>query len=229
MKANDEAILLSRIAYSETSLIVKFYTKKNGLQTYLFQGGKKKAAYLGPLTICDIEYFGRPESDLLKISKCEIKEVCHDISINVFKNSLAFFIAELLSKIIHQSEADEKLYNFLKNQINELNVSTQVAEFSNMFLIKLWNYLGITPSVESEIANDLNFMDGEFVKVYVEIDPLHKSAIEYIVSRLNEVELKANIEIRRKAFELIMEYYQVQISGIGKLKSLIVFKEVFNP
>ena len=68
MKSTDKAILLNRINYSESSLIITYYTLNNGIQKFLFQGGKKKANNLFPLSISEITYYNRPDSSLGKVT-----------------------------------------------------------------------------------------------------------------------------------------------------------------
>ena len=40
MKTSDKGFLLHRISYSESSLILVFYTQKQGLAKFIFKGGK---------------------------------------------------------------------------------------------------------------------------------------------------------------------------------------------
>ena len=42
MKQTDIGILIYRKNYSESSLILTFFTEKGGLTTYIFKGAKKK-------------------------------------------------------------------------------------------------------------------------------------------------------------------------------------------
>lgn len=48
MKTKDQAILLRKINYSETSLILTLLCRQSGLRTFIFQGGKKKTREYTP-------------------------------------------------------------------------------------------------------------------------------------------------------------------------------------
>ena len=62
MLVNTEAIILGYINYSETSIILKSYTKEFGSKSFIIRGirsKKRKKITLGqiqPLTILDIEF-----------------------------------------------------------------------------------------------------------------------------------------------------------------------------
>ena len=70
MKFQDRGIVLSRSAYSETSLIVTLFTESFGVQTFLFQGAKKKKGLvLFPLATVDITYYRRSDSQMGKLTE----------------------------------------------------------------------------------------------------------------------------------------------------------------
>jgi len=64
LKQSAKALFLHKISYSESSLITVFYTREFGLQHFLFQGGKKKAAALYPCALCELTFYKRPDSML---------------------------------------------------------------------------------------------------------------------------------------------------------------------
>ena len=119
MKSTDQAILLNRISYSETSLILTFYTLANGIQKFIFQGGKKKAHQLFPLAISEITFYKRPDSDLGKLTVVESSRILNEVLFNPLKSSVAFFIAEVLQKCLKTEEAEDHLFLFLEEKIQE--------------------------------------------------------------------------------------------------------------
>jgi DNA repair protein RecO (recombination protein O) len=68
MKKTDSGILLKRIPYSETSLVLTIFTLLEGKKSFLFQGAKKKKGnVLLPLSPIELTYFQRDDSQLAKI------------------------------------------------------------------------------------------------------------------------------------------------------------------
>lgn len=63
-------ILLKRFNYSETSLILHFFTLEDGFQAYIFRGGKKKKGnILQPLSLVEITSYHRKGDELKKITE----------------------------------------------------------------------------------------------------------------------------------------------------------------
>ena len=64
MKAKELGLLLDKQAYSESSMILHFYTLERGFQSFIFKGALKKRKALNQMGLYEINYFKRPESDL---------------------------------------------------------------------------------------------------------------------------------------------------------------------
>ena len=78
MLVSTEAIVLSYLKYSETSIIVKCFTQSDGLKSYLIKGvrsAKKKKINIGffqPLTILEIDANHRNQGSLESIRSAKI-------------------------------------------------------------------------------------------------------------------------------------------------------------
>ncbi|MFM7643772.1 MAG: recombination protein O N-terminal domain-containing protein, partial [Sphingomonadales bacterium] len=62
MTSKDLGILLDKTAYSESSLVLHFYTLDKGYQSFLFKGALKKRKALNQLGLYELSFFRRPES-----------------------------------------------------------------------------------------------------------------------------------------------------------------------
>ena len=92
--SSTEGIVLHKVNYSETSLILKVFTLQNGLQSFIFQGAKrkgKKGNLISPLSIIQINYFQRQDSDLAKISEIESEISYKTIPFDPIKSGIVFF------------------------------------------------------------------------------------------------------------------------------------------
>ena len=87
MLANTEAIILGYINYSESSIILRAYTKDFGYKSFIIRGirtKKKKKITLGqlqPLTILDIEFNNLKNNNLSSLKS--IKLIILNISIHI--------------------------------------------------------------------------------------------------------------------------------------------------
>ena len=64
MKQAEKGIVLSRTSYSESSLILKIITEHSGLQSFIFQGAKKKRVPFFPLQLIEFEAYKRADSQI---------------------------------------------------------------------------------------------------------------------------------------------------------------------
>jgi DNA repair protein RecO (recombination protein O) len=233
MKKTDQAILLHRLTYSESSLILTFYTSQNGLQKFIFQGGKKKAHQLFPLSLSEITYYKRPDSDLGKLVAVESHRLLSNILFDPIKSSLAFFLAEILQKCLKTEEEEAPLFQFLETEILSVEQGTDLKNFPITFLLQFSHYLGIYPH---QTGNDPRFFDavegcmlsfepqrgaiyyeGEAVALLVQL--MHSS----VPNENGFLHTKQN---RQKALEILVHYYQLHIPQFNELKSLDIIREI---
>ena len=105
-------IILHTVKYSETSLIVKIYTRDFGLQSYMVTGvrskkSKNKASLFQPLALVELEVSNTNKGSLQRISEINILHPYSDIPYNIVKSSIAIFLNEILYKAIKEEHADE--------------------------------------------------------------------------------------------------------------------------
>ena len=125
MLVSTESISLNYVKYSETSIIVKCYTKSDGIKSYLLKGirsPKKKSLNIGlfqPLTILEIDANHKNRGNLEIIRSAKIGRAYKTIHLDVYKNSMVLFLSEILSKTIKEEEANieffSKTFAFFRN------------------------------------------------------------------------------------------------------------------
>src|SRR4051812_25488846 len=96
-------IILHTVKYSETSLIVKIYTRNYGLQSYIISGtrskkSKNKASLFQPLTLVDLIVSNSAKEGLHRISEINILHSYNAIPYQIIKSSISVFINEILYK-----------------------------------------------------------------------------------------------------------------------------------
>ena len=152
MLHSTRGIFLHKINYSESSLIVKIYTEKFGLQSYMLKGAKRKKKQntvniLQHLALLDMEVYHRPKSNLQKIKEYKLHKPFQSIPYRIQKSTLALFINELIMKTIGGEEAAPELFGFLYDEIDLLDrTDGSVADFHLNFMAKYSSLLGFSPS-----------------------------------------------------------------------------------
>jgi len=227
MKSTDEGILLHRLSYSETSVITTFLTKNGGIKKFLFKGGKKKSAQLFPLSISELTYYGRQDSELLSLTKLESIQN-QTFQFSPLRSSVAYFIAELLLKCVKNEEKDENLYDYVSSTAGKLSNAESVSNLPVEVLLDLIVLLGIKPLV-SEIGDTFNLTSGTIgAPIANEHIQSNGSHIAYIRSKLEDPEVHLQIDGQQRELitELLIDYLKIHIGGFRGLDSYEIVKEV---
>jgi len=235
MKTIDKAIVLSRLPYSETSLIVNLFTLESGLQTFLFQGAKKKKGLiLFPLELVEITYYKRNDSSLMKLTEMESIAPLHHILDNPLKSSVAFFVSELILICLQDNHQDKKLFRFLSDEIQWLNMSEELSNYLIWFLAQVSRLEGFQPEIKHNPPRYFELQEGKFTNelpflpAYLEEPWLHWLADSLEYSKQDFLSLSIPKEERVKLIDAWLEYYQFHVSGMRKMKSLEVIRTVFS-
>lgn len=229
MKATDIGIFLHRITYSETSLIVTFYTKLSGLRKFIFKGGKKKAHSLFPMSIGELSFYERKESDLLLLTSVD-PATTHQFQFDPVKSTIAFFLAEVVRKCVHQGEPDEMIYHFVTDQIARLEQTDEHQYYPIHFLIDFSEILGIQPFVQDREAAFFNLDDGTFESYSkVELRSANGEEAALIKHRILGIPSgNHSKEVREKALEIMLDYYRIHIPNFDAIDSYEIVKEILH-
>jgi DNA repair protein RecO (recombination protein O) len=237
VKDNDQGILLHKINYSESSLILHLFCRKYGMRKFLFQGGKKKHGnILVPLAIVEIEFYVRLDSELAKLTSCASEIVLNQITQNPYKSAVAFFVAELLQRTLKEDvQVEEDFFLFLAAEIHELELAPFQANYPVWFLLEFMRWQGIEPKWLASDAQFFYFHEGQLTASPMSL--LHADATGNTVGLLNELAqlgkdkclaFPLNGVMRNQLIRLLLRYINVHFTGLGFPKSLDVLEETFR-
>lgn len=230
MKSTDKGIFLQRTAFSESSLIVTFLTEKNGLQKFVFRGGKKKAHNIFPLSISELTFYGRKESELLNLTQVEAVQA-QTFQFDPVKGTLAFFMAETLRKCLPFGQEDKDFFNFVEESINNLEKRTSLSLFPLEFLVQCSDALGFMPLCDDPEASVLNLDSGVFQLTRSNSERTQSGpAVDLIRSIVNgePIELSGGKKEREEALEIMLLYFSIHIPRFDKLESYEIVREVLR-
>lgn len=119
-------IVLDHVRYSETSIIVHIYTELFGRQSYMVNGVRKakskgKAVFLQPLTLLRLEVSHHERKGVHRIRDFRTEYPFSSLPFDQTKRSIAFFLTEVLSKVLREEEADPGLFEFVYGAIEVLD------------------------------------------------------------------------------------------------------------
>ena len=153
MDDKTEGIVLQSVRYGDTSLIVKVFTRKQGLKSYMLKdafnrSSKNRAALFQNLNVINYVEEKKKKSGTLNYLN----------------------VSELLSKTITEQEQNEGLFDFIVSSLQWLDLVEQdYASFPLFFTLELTRHLGFYPKANHQAGFCFDMMEGTFAHDY----PLH--------------------------------------------------------
>ena len=239
MLVSTEAIALSSIKYSETSIIVKCFTLSDGVKSYLIKGirsQKKSVLNIGlfqPLTIIEIDAFHRNTAKLESIRSAKIVSPYKTIPFNVIKNTLVLFLSEILSKSIREEEKNAPLYGFIRESMIWLDSNSKYVNFHIHFLIKFFKYLGISPDQSNIHLPEFDMINGCFCnnskKGNYNTGKVIKHFKEFLGTNFDGYGTTIDSSVQRKELlEFLIKYMQIHLEDFRRPQSLNIMYDLFK-
>jgi DNA repair protein RecO (recombination protein O) len=228
LKQIDHGILIHKLTYSESSLILSFYTQQNGIQKFIFQGGKKKGTAIYPLSLLELTYYRRPDSELGKLTGVSASESIQHIPFHPVRSAIAFFIADVVRQCLKTEQDDEALYQFLKEKILELDTTEELALYPIFFLSDFSYHLGMFPNIPEEGGKFFILNEGEFTG-YKPIGEIivEGEVVDYLIKIFEgERSELSHTQLKKEAFEVLLNYYALHIPKFDTSSSLDILREV---
>ncbi len=241
MLQKTRGIVLHRIKYSDSSVIVYIYTEKSGRQAFLVRGARRKKSHIKinlfqPLYALDLEIYFNPKRELQSIKEYNIIIPFVSIPYSIQKSTIVLFLGEMLYRFLLEEEANNPLFEYLLNSIHYLdNTEKSVSNFHLLFLIQLTKYLGFNPNDNfSEQTPVLDLKNGVFVQTipnHTNYLNLKESKLFYNLQSTSFEKanlLKLSSASRTNLLARIIDFYKLHQSFLGEIKSFQIMKEVFH-
>lgn len=222
MKTKDIGILISKKNYSESSLILTFYTEGNGLISFIFKGAKKKKLAIFHLGIYELTYFKRPESNLGIIQNLEAGVPLTELFSNPQKIIIGFFMVDVLGQTLKTEHSDPELFDFIKNAILQLEVENDLLLFPLNFLGNLIQKLGFSPLNEEENPKGFDLHSGKFTQYETGVEPSVVSALLYLFQGKNT---EINKETAQRTLQVFLDYYKSHLPHFNADNSMKIIRD----
>lgn len=238
MIESTKAIVINTIKYGDTSLIATCYTENCGIKTYLLKGvlkskkGKFKTAYFQPLMQLQLTANHNNKGTLNSLRDLEVLHFYNSIYTDIKKQTIALFLAEIVYHSIKEEEENRLLFKYLEASFLWLDTHDNIANFHLLFLLNLTKYLGFYPEINATNASYFDLLEGSFTfhnkpnVVSGENLIQFKKLLGINFDVLHEVDFSA---LNRQAvLSILIQYFELHLSGFKKPKSLNVLKTVFS-
>ncbi len=239
MLVTTNAIVISKIKYGDSSIILSCYTESFGIKSYLIRGvltkkkGKFKPAYFQPLSQVILEASHKENRSLQSLR--DIKPLIHYKSLhsNVIKGAIVLFLSEVLSQLLKEEEKNSLLYSFISTSLEWLDEQNRSSNFHLLFLLIITKYLGFYPETSKIDLDYFNLEAGKFESSKVNMYSISgnnltvlKKLLGIKFDTLNEV--KINSRQRQDFLNMILLYFELHLGGFKKPKSLQILNQVFS-
>ena len=239
MLVSTKAIVLSKLRFKDHDLIVKCYTERFGIKSYLLKNvlkskkGKFKPAYFQSLSLLEIQADHKDNRSLQYLKDIKLQCNYTSLHINIVKSTIAMFLSEVLSNILKEEEENKGLFNFLETSLVWFDENEVDANFHLKFLIALTKYLGFYPDAIKNEAKYFNLEDGIFqykkTSIYC-ISGYNITFLKHLLGIKFDVgnSLDINSSKKREFLDMILLYFKLHLDGFKTPKSVIVLNQVFN-
>ena len=225
MKNTDNGLLLFKTNYSESSLIITFYTQSSGLSKYIYKGGKKKKTPFLVFGHYEIVSYKRPESDLGMINSLEIATPYLSSASHPAKMLISFFVSDILRQTLKEEQADKAMFFFLLTAAKELNDTNRIKEFPLEFAAKLIIHLGFTPQTALN-ATAFNLKTGCFSLEMLETEYVRNGPVAKYLNILFSTLVAPESDIQKQALGDILLYMRIHLPSFDNTRSLSIIREV---
>lgn len=233
MKYKSRAIALSYIKHGESAIIAKVFTEEKGLQSFIIKGvrdkkSKKNLGLFQALQLSNINATYLPKKSLQYLTDISLLNSQTQKGINMKKNFLSLFVAEITSKILHENEVDKPLFQFLWNLKNALASSSEIdPNFPILFMIDLSKYMGFYPLNKEKNSIYFNLELGEFTNSTEQLNYyINQENSHYFKALLNKQKITIAYDNRNQLLLDLIDYYKLQHHELKNITSHLIIESL---
>ena len=233
MNYKSKAIALTYRKQGESSIICKIFTEKKGLQTFIIKGvrsskSKKKLALFQALQLVKINATYSDKRGLQYLQEISVDEPAAIEKVNMHKNFVSIFIAEITAQVLQENDQNIALFNFIWDTKKKLYLNNNVADnFVLLFMLNLSKYLGFYPSVDNVSGSYFNLEAAEFsndplsLNIYLDKE---KSTILKLLLQGKEVKIKQ--KIKSELLKDIMQFFHLNHYNLQSITSHLIIESL---
>ena len=233
-------VVLHTLKYGDSSMVVYLLTDVGGRRSYMVQGVRSakgrgsKLALFQPMFAVEFEGLESSRQQMDRFREVRSGVVLQSIPFDVRKSTVALFMAEVLYRLVKESEPNEPLFDFVWGSVEALDsLHEGVANFHLWFLANLSRFLGFFPGNDYASGDWFDFREG----LYTKIRPAHVSCMTQQNARtLNDLvecdvrclgEIGLNRRQRVEFLDAMLVYYAYHLDAVNAVQSVKILQEVF--
>jgi len=233
-------IVLHTLKYGDSSMVAYLLTDVGGRRSYMVQGVRSrsgrgsKLALFQPMFPVEFEGLESSRQQMDRFKEVRAGFVLQSLPFDVRKSTMALFMAEVLYRLVRESEPNEPLFDFVWSSAEALDAMDDgVSNFHLWFLANLSRLLGYRPGNDYTPGAWFDIREG----LYTPVRPAHPGVMTQEcaclldrmlccdVRRLGEVEL--NRDRRSDFLGAMLAYFGYHLDAISAVQSVRILREVF--
>jgi DNA repair protein RecO (recombination protein O) len=153
-----EAIILRRMDFRETSIIIDFYSREFGKLSGILKGIRKEPKkFASPVEVSsynDIIFYRSRSSSLHLVSACDLKDSFFEIRKDIEKAGMLGIMMELVATVMQAEDKNEEVFSLLIDCLKELETTSNPHKIITIFKIKMLSLSGFKPHFDSCVSCD---------------------------------------------------------------------------
>ncbi len=230
--------MLHTTPYSESSVVVKVFTRQLGVRSYIIKGvrgrgGRIKQNLLQPLSCLDMVVYNNEKTDLnyvKEVTKYQSDQVSESLdhsatqplSHSATQNALRFFMTEVLYKALREAEPMPALFDYVESINSQFSILN--SQLPITFLLTVARHLGIEPLDNHSSREPLfDLQEGRFVSAPSEttLSPSLSESLHQYLSTTQTLSdsVTQPLKSRRDLIDALITYYHLHLSGFAHFHS----------
>ena len=238
MTIKTKAFILTVIKYNDFDAIIKAYAEKTGFTAYYIKGffrnksGKIKRAFFQPGAILDLVAGNKNNGKLEFIREVQPAYHYKNINTDFDKLNTSIFLREILQESLKNEQADSELFQYITNAFIKLDHIDFYPDFHLDFLIKLTQYLGFAPSINT-VGTYFDMENGIFTENIYSGNFLNKEDSLLLKEYLGTIfdsnpSIKVDQKQRQKLLQILLDFFQVHIDAFKMPKSIKILSQLYK-
>lgn len=233
MLEKTRGIVIKTQKYSETSLILKLFTERFGLLSFMVPGIRKakggRANLLQPGQLLEVDLYYRENKNFQRIREFKVSYIPEHIHRDIRRFAVLTFLLEVTGQLINEKEENEALFEYLFDAIVSIDQSEITGLYPIYQLMQLSRIMGFYPSDnDGSINSYFNMTQGYFQAVADHEDVVLDEPDSLLLRRLLEGEVAFAPSERSSIMELLLKYFRLHVPGFRELRSLDVLHTVLS-
>jgi len=233
-------VVLHTLKYGDSSMVAYLLTDVGGRRSYMVQGVRSrsgrgsKLALFQPMFPVEFEGLESSRQQMHRFREVRTAFSLQSLPFEVRKSTMALFMAEVLYRLVRESEPNEALFDFVWGSVGALDAMQEgVANFHLWFLAGLSRFLGFCPGNEYMPGAWFDIREGLFTPV----QPAHTECMTRECARIlrdlmacDVRELDAiglNRTQRVEFLNAMLVYFGYHLDAVSAVQSVRILREVF--